>query len=388
MKKIHLLGLLILVSTSLTAQYRTFTIEKADVPSLKIIQIDNRELSTLIHFQYTEMLPGFRWISTNEDFYIKDKSSYKKYKLLNSINLPFAPKMHVNDEVGQTHNFTLEFEKLPEGVKEVDIIESVENGFNFYGVKIDWNKKAEDFIDVTSFTEETPIKEFGYYYKDDKPVFYYNYKGVTIAVMLTFNNSYGKYYQANILIKNLSGKDLHFNPNAITAQMQKKETLFDAEVLTYNEYMKKVQNKQAWAAFAVAFSEGMAASNAGYSSTSTSNYSSGYSNTTGSASGYVGNTYGSVYGSSSTYSTTYGTSYSQTYDGAAAYQAQQNANRNVANYQNQQYEIKNRLSEGYVRLNTIPNETEYIGYINLKYKKVDRLQILVPFFDTNFLFNW
>jgi hypothetical protein len=389
MKKINLLGVfMILFSTTLMAQFKSFSIEKSDVQNLKIVQIDNRELSTLIHFQYIENTPGFRWISTSEDFYIKDNSNFKKYKLLNSINLPFSPQMHVNEKVGQVHNFTLEFEKIPDGTVEIDIIENVENGFNFYGVKIDWNQKISDFIDVTSFIEESPVKEFGFYYKDGKQVYYYKYKGITMVVLLTYDNNYGKYYQANIIIKNNSGKDLHFYPEKISATLQKKEKKFDGYVLSYNEYMKKVRRRQSWNNFAVAFSESMAASGAGYSSSTTTSSSSSYSNSSGYASGFVGNTYGSVYGSSSTYGSTYGTSYSQSYDGAAAYAAQQNANRNTANYQNQQYKIKKTLSEGYLRLNTIPDETEYIGYINIKYKKVDHLQIDIPFFETNFTFVW
>jgi len=369
------------------SQYRDISFDKTDVPYLEIVQIDFREYSTLVHFHYKNNNSG--WMCTNENFYIQDKTTYKKYKLLNSINLPFCDNAHILEKADQEHNFTLEFEKVPVDIEKFDIIEAeAENGFNYYGVVVDTSKKAKDFIDVESFISSTPVKEFGYFYKDDKPVFYYNYKGVSIAIMLTYDNNYGKYYQANILIKNLSGRDLNFNPNLITARMQKKKKVLDAEVLTYNEYMKKVQNRQAWAAAAVAFSESMAASNAGYSSSSSQSYSSGYSTSTGSASGYVGDTYGSVYGSSSTYSSTYGTTYSQSYDGAAAYQAQQNANRNIANYQGQQYQIKNRLSEGYVRLNTIPNETEYIGYINIKYKKVDRIQVVIPFFDTNFSFTW
>lgn len=390
MKALRLLTLLIIVSTgSLKAQFKDFTIGKALVPNLKIVQVDFREYSTLVHFQFVNEKSG--WICTSEDFYIQDKASYKKYNLLNSINLPFCPNVHVLDEQGQKHNFTLEFEKVPKNIGVFDIIEKTEdgeNGFCFYDVKIDTSKQTGSFIDATAFTEQTPVKEYGYYYKDDKPIFYYKYKGVVISAMLSYSNSYGKYYQIGILIQNLTGRDRNFNPNLITAKMQKKEEVFDREVLSYNTYMKKVKNRQAWAAAAVAFSEGMAASNAGYSSSSSSGYSSGYSTTTGSASGYVGNTYGSIYGSSSTYSSTYSTSYSRSYDGAAAYAAQQNANRNVANYQNQQYQIKSQLSQGYARLNTIPNETEYLGYVNVKYKKVDHLQVVIPFNDTDFVFYW
>ena len=388
MKRIYILGLLISLSTCVIAQYKDFTIKKSDYPNVRILQIDNRDLSTLIHFQFTEKESGFRWISINEDFSVIDVSNKKKYKLLHSVNLPFLPKKHVNDKVEQIHNFSLEFERIPEGVEEIDIIENIDNGFNFHGVKIDWNKKSTNFIDLSSFVEETPIKEFGSYYKDDKTVLFYNYKGIKIAVTLTESKDYGKYYQANILIRNQSGKDLDFNPNLITSQLQLNGETIQADVLNYSEYMNKVQKRQNWAAVALAISESLAASDAAYSSTATYSNSNGFSNSSGIASGYVGNTYGSIYGISSMYNSTYSTSYSRTYDGAAAYFAQQNANRNISNYQNQQYAIKNILSDSYARLNTLESGTQYTGCINIKYRKADRIFIFIPFFDTNFLFFW
>jgi hypothetical protein len=389
MKKLKLIALMIIVSTGIKAQYRDFTIGKANVPNLKIVQIDFRELSTLIHFQFIN--ENSRRICVSENFYIQDKSTHKKYKLLHSINLPFCPNVHVFDKKGQKHNFTLEFEKIPKNIGPFDIIEETkngENGFCFYNVRIDTTKNTGSYIDVASFIKQTPVKEYGYYYKNGKPIYYYKYKNVVISAMLSANNTYGKYYQVNFLIQNFTGRNRDFNPNLITAEMKKGDKKFDGEVLSYNTYMKKVKHRQAWLAGLVAFSESMAASNAGYSSSYGSGYSSGYSTSSGSASGYVGNTYGSIYGNSSTYSSTYSTSYSRSYNGAAAYAAQQNANRNIANLQNQQYQIRRQIGKGYARLNTIPNKTEYLGYINIKYKKIDHLQVVIPFNNTNYTFYW
>ena len=393
LQKIFLIGLLITLSIGLVnAQFRNFIIGKNNTPELKILQIDFRDYSTLVHFEYVnENKRG--GICSSEDFYIQDKSTYKKYRLLNSINLPFCPNVH-KYEKGQKHNFTLEFEKVSEWMRNFDIIEVGDRPsktFSFYDLKIDYSKNTGSFIDPTAFTEETPVKEKGEYYKDGNTVFYYKHKGVVISLMLTYSNSYGKYYQTNILIQNLTGRPIDFNPNLITASFRKGGYWSDGIVYSHNSYMKKVKNKQAWSAFANAYSESMAASNAGYSSSTTSSRSNGYSTTSGSASGYVGDNYGSVYGSSSTYSSTYGTSYSKSYDGAAAYGAKQNANRNVSNYQNQQYQIKSQLSQGYARLNTIRNQTQYLGFVNIKYRKVDvskgdDMQIIIPFNGVKFVF--
>ncbi|MBI0400714.1 hypothetical protein [Cyclobacterium marinum] len=387
MKNLVLIILISFFSFDLKAQYKDISFDKSSSPNLEIHQIDFRKLNTLVHFQYTNENSGY--ICAEEDVYIEDKETQKKYKLLNSLNLPFCEKTHQFDNIGQVHNFTLEFEKVPETSRVFDIIENSENGFKFYGVKIDTLKKQERMLDVSSFISDTPLKEFGMYYKDGDPVLFYNHKGISIAVMLAYNDSYGKYYQSNIMVKNLTGKEFNFDPNEITALVEKKDKVFDAEVLSYEKYMKKVKRKQNWNAFAVAFSESMSANQAAYSSSSSSTTSSGYSSTTGSASGYVGDTYGSVYGGSSTYVRSYSTTYSKSYDGQAAYLAQQNANRNTANYRANQYSIKQTISEGYLRLNTIHNETEYIGYLNIEYEKnIDAFILLVPINGTVYTFSW
>lgn len=425
MKRLILLGFILMIATNLSAQFRTFSFQKSEVPALKIVQIDFREFSTLIHFQYTN-IESAGWACIDENIYVMDKQSFKRYKLLNSINLPICDKKHLFDQANQQHNFTLEFEKIPEIIGEFDIIENTEGGFNFYGVKIDTTIKTKDFLDVFSFIDETPVKEYSFYYQDGNPVLYYKHNGLMIAVLLTYDNNYGKYYQANILIQNITGREFNFNPENISAEYFKivksskkykkkkvstnddvyfnpktdinlessttiiNDTLvkYEAKVLTYNEYMTKVKNRQAWSAFAVAFSESMAASNAGYSSSTTQTSVQGYSNSYGSASGYIGNAYGSVYGRSSTYGSAYGTSSTQKYDGAAAYAAQQNANRNISNFQNQQFEIRRNLSEGYMKLNTIMNGNEYVGFVNIVYSKVDKVRLNIPINNTIYTFYW
>ena len=375
-------------SFSTLAQFNQITVDKSSTPEIKIVQIDFRGLSTLVHFEFSNN--NHVSICSSENVYIQDRSSHKKYKLLNNINLPFCPNVHVLDEPDQKHFFTLEFEKVPENIGEFDIIEINDRGERgwFENCKIPDESHHGDFIDVSSFTERTPVKEYGYYFDNGQKIYYYKHNGAVISVMVSVERNYGKYYQANILIQNLSGRDRTFKPSLIYAKLAKNGEVFQQNALSHDEYMKKVNNRQSWAAFAVAFSEGVAAAGAGYSNTYSSYNSSGYSSTYGSASGYLGGNYGSVYGSSNTYSSTYGTSYSRTYDGAAAYAARQNANRNVANYTGQQYQIKNQISQGYAKIHTINNETEYLGYVNIKYTKADEMKLVVPFNNTDYTFTY
>ncbi len=386
MKNCIAFSFFLLISISLSAQFRDISVQKSDVPNLHIVEIDFAERSTFIHFSYTN--DSSAWVCANDNFYIKDNSTNKKYKLINSINLPICDKVHLLDNIGQVHNFSLEFEKLPDTTRSIDIIETAERGFNMYGVEINKEVKVDQFLNIDDFIAETPVKEYGIYYKDGEPVQYYKHKGIMIAVLLSTSADYGRYYQPNILIQNFTGKDINFDPSLIKSLSGKKGKISQLDVLSYNDYMRKVQNRQAWNAFAVAFSESMAASNAGYSSSTTNSSAYGSSHSYGSASGYYGNTYGSVYGSSSTYSSVYGTSTTNSYNGAAAYAAQQNASNNISNYQNQQFQIKKTLSEGYLRLNTVPDQTEYIGYINISYKNAEGLVVDIPINGTTYRFSW
>ena len=119
----------------------------------------------------------------------------------------------------------------------------------------------------------------------------------------------------------------------------------------------------------------MAASSAGYSSTSTSYYGNSSTTSSAHAYGYIGNTYGyaSAYGTS--YTTSYGQAYASSYNGAAAYAAQQNARANTEHFAYLQHIIRQQLSDGYVKNNTIENGVEYTGYFNIKYKQIDHLII-------------
>jgi hypothetical protein len=117
----------------------------------------------------------------------------------------------------------------------------------------------------------------------------------------------------------------------------------------------------------------MAASGAGYSSSSTTY--SGTSNTSvyANAYGYSGNTYGYANAYGNAYTTTYGKAHTTSYNGAAAYAAQQNASANVQRYASEQYQIRSQLNDGYVKNNTIQHQVEYSGFFNIKYKKIDRI---------------
>tara|TARA_Y100000994_G_scaffold240708_1_gene235707 strand:- start:523 stop:1725 length:1203 start_codon:yes stop_codon:yes gene_type:complete len=393
-----LIALSLCISSTIWAQYDV-SYDNNQAQGVDIVQIDVKETSTLVHFRYTNN--NTSPICINEDSYIQNPATYKKYNLLNSINLPLCENKHQFDTNNQIHHFTLEFEKTPLELNNFSIIE--EDGWNIENITIDYSSTNEQ-IDVSSFVDITPLKETGYYLKDGNTIMYTIFKGITVEVLLSSNNSYGKYWQVDISIKNLSGKSFNFYPSEITAKIYKENKksnddflILEADVLTYDEYMKIVNRRQNWNTAMVALGESMAANNAGHSSSTSRSSTRSYSNTNSSAYGSLRDNYGnsvsgSIYGNSSTYGSSYTTKYAKSYSGADAYWAQQNASQNIANYQSKQYSVKNTLSEGYLKANTLNNETEYIGYINIKssgqYKNAKHIGIIIPINGHNFVFSW
>ena len=294
----------------------------------------------------------------------------------------------------------------PKGIKTAEVIhENYKPKYSWYtGFDVLGNSGKYDLITnkpVYETTETNKNKNFSNsnvnnfqtkecksYYKDGKAFQYYVHNGISVTMHLSIEKNYGKYYIAYIAIENLTGKEFNFYPSNIRAILIKKGIESDGEVLSSNEYMSKVKSKQAWNAALVAFGESYSANQAGYSTSSTTSTTSGYANSYGSASGYYGNTYGSVYGSSSTYGTATTRSTTKSYDGGAKYAAQQNAQRNISNYQNQQYQIRNVLNQGYLKLNTIFNEQRIVGHINIKYKSSEKTKVIIPVNGVDYEFWW
>ena len=383
MRRIVLLLVIALSHTVVMAQYANIRIVK-EPSCLKILQVDFRESSTLVYIKAVSPSNDYR-ANIGEKTFIRVKGRNKQYPLINSINMPIGSEAEehrmIFDKEGQEHYFALEFEKVPE-TSSFDIIEneSSEYAFNFYGVQIDTLVK-KDYVDLDKMVEDFPIqKEIGAYLKNNVIIQYAKAKGIILTMYIQAVKQYGKYFTVNMDLQNFSGKSILFALNKISAEGyvvkdgQISKTI-PLEILSSYEHDKKVANKQAWSNFWVALGEGMAASNAGYSSSTTTYNGNSHTSAYASAYGYAGNTYGYANAYGSAYTTTYGKAHTESYNGAAAYAAQQNARANVERHAAGQYEIRQQLNEGYVKDNTIQNQVEYSGFFNIKYKKIDHIKI-------------
>ncbi len=200
-----------------------------------------------------------------------------------------------------------------------------------------------------------PITTKKVIYQDGQPVQFYLVDGLSVAVKISTKQLYGNYYEAYITIENGSAPEFDFDPSYITASLEKDGKVTEGEVLTYDEYIKKVKRRQGWTVAFSAFAEVAAATSAGYSSTTTN--------------AYARNSSGK---SASVHATT------TSYDGAAQYAATQNAANNLGQLANQQYDIKKTISEGYLKRNTVFQNSRIVGFINIKFSDADHILLNVP----------
>ena len=382
-KKIILVSTLLLGVKSSYAQYNKVSVDKIP-PMMEVFQVDNRESSTMVYIKYTRR-EGIDWSNINEKTFARVNGSYKQYHLINSINMPISSEAEdINmlfDYPNQVHCFALEFEKLPQGVT-FDVIENEQNpnAYNIFGISPD-TTQVTDYVNLDKMVEDYPITRVkGMYLKDNVLIQYIKANNIILTMYIQAVKQYGKYYTVNMDLQNFSGKSILFALNKVSAEGyivkdgQISKTI-PLDILSSYEYDKKVANKQAWSNFWVALGEGMAASNAGHSSSTTTYNGNSHTSAYASAYGYAGNTYGYANAYGSAYTTTYGKAHTESYNGAAAYAAQQNARANVERHAAGQYEIRQQLNEGYVKDNTIQNQVEYSGFFNIKYKKIDHIKV-------------
>ena len=383
LKRLFLVCTILSGAMSSFAQYNKVSVEQKP-QSMEVLQVDNRESSTMVILKYTRQ-EGIDWSNISEKTFARVNGSYKQYHLINSINMPISSEAEEIDMLfdypNQVHCFALEFEKIPNGVT-FDVIESEQNpnAYNFYGIKPD-TTQVTDFVNLDKMVEDYPItREKGMYLKNNVLIQYVKSKGIVLTMYIQAVKQYGKYFTVNMDLQNFSGKSILFALNRVSAEGyvvkdgQISKTI-PLEILSSYEYDKKVANKQAWSNFWVALGEGMAANNAGYSSSTTTYNGNSHTSAYASAYGYAGNTYGYANAYGSAYTTTYGKAHTESYNGAAAYAAQQNARANVERHAAGQYEIRQQLNEGYVKNNTIQNQVEYSGFFNIKYKKIDHIKV-------------
>ncbi len=216
--------------------------------------------------------------------------------------------------------------------------------------------RAQTFIKADNDT--TVMSEY-----NDGRIWAYRQIGDFVVGMTSYEekDDYGKYYQIAIFIKNLGESSITFDPDKVTSSLYtKRGDMLDLQVFTYDEYMKKVKNAQAWSMALVGFSAGMNAGMAGYQTTYTTY-------------GVGGMPYTQVH---------------TTYNYAAASAANMAAANQMMTLSKLMADDRNTKSQGYLKITTVHPGEGIIGYMNIKRKKGQMMRVNIPVGDSVYSFDW
>jgi hypothetical protein len=332
---------------------------------------------------------------------LHDKLNDKKYRLINTYNIPLCElgSFHVcaaNNNQPASHNFSFEFEKIQNVSSLFDLYSLDEESGAFVkmisDIKINENSKVNK-LNLETFFKDTPLKELSSRVKNDNLIWTYRHNNLTIQALFKFVHTYPyrKFWQLSLRIVNQTGKDFLFSPSEIFAKRIVNDKIKDLVVLSADEYLSYIRSAQLGYAIGTAVGEYKAAASAGVSTSSSSTVSSGDLNTNSQVNftdfyDPLTSVNGDI-NSRTTYNSR-STTYSTNYNGAAAYAARQNANMKIDNLILQQKKDINKINEGYLRANTISNNSEYIGYLNIDYKKLDNVTVGLNLNNSYYEFVW
>jgi len=203
--------------------------------------------------------------------------------------------------------------------------------------------------DIVPFSNRQTI------FEDGQRMQFYSLDGVTVSVKLSTKKLYGNYYEAFITIENGSNPQFDFDPAGITASLESGGVAQEGEVLTYDDYMKKVKRRQGLATAFTALVETANVASSAYSSSTTT-----------------------VSAKTSSGRTATLKAKTTSYDGAAASAAAQQAGNDLNQMAGQQSAAKQTISEGYLKVNTIFPNSRIVGFVNIKHLDADHIYLNIP----------
>lgn len=193
-------------------------------------------------------------------------------------------------------------------------------------------------------------------YNDGKLWAYLNENNFVVGITCFKEiNDYGKYYQLNIYVKNLSDSTTILWPDSFYVDLQtRKNKISSLKIYTNEEYQKKVKRLQAWTMALYGFSIGL---NAGMAGTSTS-YSTSYS------------------------------SVAHHYNTAASSMASIASTNQLLTLGQMMEHDRIIHEQGYLKTTTIHPGEAIVGYMYIKRKKGKVLTVNIPIGKYIYSFNW
>jgi len=232
-------------------------------------------------------------------------------------------------------------------------------------------------------------------YVDGRLIKTQNKEGVIVTTSLrTIQRNDGKYYTFDVSISNSSEITRNIKIKDFKAQIvSKKGKKKDIDVLTNKDYQKKKKRRGNFRAILGALSAGQNAANAGTSSSQTNTNVNANSYSSGSANVNAYDSRGNSATAQGNYNSRTNTNVNATsttvsYDGAAAYNAQQNEERKLQEFMQQQQEAKRKWNDLYIKNNTLSPKESMSGLLNVEYKKGVLVELNIVTGGIQFVFKW
>lgn len=249
MKKLFLTFILLCVFIVANAQcYKIASIERQSSPDMKLLQVLEVEDRVLVYGSITTTKEK-NWADAGRKTAIVRNGM--RYKLLNSVNLPFfdeAEPRHLVLLKDETVNFVLEFEKFDLS-KSFDLLliegDSEPDKYDFYGIKLESINK-EEVIDTERFLDDVHTI-YGKYVVNGKEHKYY----IRDNVMFEFTNSwFGKDFLFEMTVVNSSNHGVMVDLDKIHASAtDMKDRPKDVVRYTPDSYDEYVERDRQMAAY-------------------------------------------------------------------------------------------------------------------------------------------
>ena len=111
-----------------------------DSPSLELVKVEATDTQTIITLKHkaSNIYENGGWISISSDSYLISHNSKKKYKLVETKEIPFSPKKYYYKSQNEVHQFQLIFEPIKEKNSIVNMIEceGITTCFNIYNIEV------------------------------------------------------------------------------------------------------------------------------------------------------------------------------------------------------------------------------------------------------------
>ncbi len=389
-KKLKLIvcAVALLCAVSTHAQFNTLSCAKRPFTA-RVVQVDQLENSTVFYFEYQNI--DQRYMNVYEDIVVRDAHN-RTHRLLNSYNMPLSDEDHSHQLVlkpEQEHRFALEFDRVPlDGA--LDIVESEGNSraLNFYELEVDTTLTAP-LINYDEWVRDYPVKEQGFYIADGETVQYISYKGLVLTAHMQETNEYGHYYTIDLDVQNYSDKDVLFDPARVKASTfhPKKKKIIDLNVLSAEDYDKRVKRTQNWnMALLIAAEVVVTAAVVAAEASSESDHHRHHDRRPPRHYGWTPRHY--------SYHPYYPTDYyrsrynSRDMGGLATAAAVVGSAAITAGVAEEQAQKREQLQADYVKPNSIKTGQEYLGYFHIKHEKTDNLLVSIPMMGETFDFSF